>query len=258
MVFTVPPQPLPTAATAADQLPKLWAAADVIVEPGNTTELTLDLQPAFSISGEVVFEGSSSRPADLSRMQIIASPVTPPVFRPMIAEAASGAADSSGRFTITDVFPGTYRLSTGFPGWSPKSIMLGDQDVLDFPLEVGAGRPVTGLVVTLTDRTQDLSGTIVDDRGAPASEHSLILFPSDARYWTPMSRRIRLTRPDQDGTFTYRAVPPGDYRVAAVLDYDQGEWNTPEFLRQLAWASTRVSIAEGEKKSVSLRVRATD
>jgi hypothetical protein len=254
MVYSIPAPPSPPAAAAADHGPKLWAAADVIVEAGHTTELTLDLQPAFSISGEVVFEGSSAPPA--ARMQIVASPVTPPVFRPMLAEQAMGTVDPTGRFVIDGVFPGTYRLSTGLPGWTLKSVMAEDQDVLDFPLEVGGGRPVTGLVVTLTDRAQELSVTLVDNRGVPASEHSLVLFPSDERYWTPMSRRIRIARPDADGTFIYRGVPPGDYRVAAVLDYEPGEWSTPEFLQQLVWTSTRVTVAEGEKKSVSLRVAA--
>jgi hypothetical protein len=256
MVFGGPAPP-PPAPPAADQVPKFWAAANVVVEAGNTTELVLDLQPAFSISGEIVFEGSSRVAADLSRMEIVASPVVPPAFGPMMmAEPARGTADAAGRFVISGVFPGTYRLSTGMPGWSAKSIVLGDQDVLDMPLDIDGSRQLTGVVVTLTDRTQELSGTIVDGRGAPASDHSLILFPSDERLWTPMSRRMRLSRPEPDGTFVFRGIPAGDYRVATVLDVEQGAWNNPDFLRELVWTSTRVLIGEGEKKAVALRVAA--
>jgi hypothetical protein len=255
MVFSGP-MPVPPAGPAADQVPKLWAAANVVVEPGTTTELLLDLQPAFSISGEVVFEGSLPAPPGLSRMEIAVLPAMPPVPGPMLTEQARGTADASGRFVVDGIFPGSYRISASLPGWSPKSIAIGDQDVLDVPLEIDAGRQLTGVVVTLTDRTQELSGTIVDDRGVPATEHSLILFPSDERLWTFGSRRLRLSRPEPDGTFVFRGIPAGDYRVAAVLDFEQGAWNAPDFLRELGFTSTRVTVGEGEKKVVSLRVAA--
>ena len=62
-------------------------------------------------------------------------------------------------------------------------------------------------------------------------------------------------RPGGDGHFKFQNPPPGDYLIAAVTDVEQGEWNDPAFLEQLVGASTKISVAEGEKKTQSLRIK---
>ena len=47
----------------------------------------------------------------------------------------------------------------------------------------------------------------------------------------------------------------GEYFISAVTDVDQGEWLDPAFLAQLVGASTKFTLAEGEKKVQSLRIK---
>ena len=51
-----------------------------------------------------------------------------------------------------------------------------------------------------------------------------------------------------------KALPPGDYLMAAVTDVEPGEWFDPEFLQQLRAASARVTLNEGDKKTQDLRL----
>jgi hypothetical protein len=83
----------------------------------------------------------------------------------------------------------------------------------------------------------------------------LILFPADARFWSGQSRRIRSTRPATDGQFSFQGIPAGDYRLAAMIDVEQGAWFDPAFLQEIDAASTPVRIAEGEQKVQNLQVQ---
>jgi uncharacterized protein (DUF2141 family) len=110
------------------------------------------------------------------------------------------------------------------------------------------------LVVTFTDRPADLSGRIQDAKGRPTPEYFVIVFASDKTFWTPQSRWIQAKRPASDGRFTFANLPPGTYNLAAVTDVEQGEWFDPSFLAQLASASIKLVIAEGEKKTQDIQV----
>jgi hypothetical protein len=47
-------------------------------------------------------------------------------------------------------------------------------------------------------------------------------------------------------------VPPGDYYLAAVGAASSAEWQDPKFLDTLVRVATRVSLGDGEKKTVDV------
>jgi hypothetical protein len=63
------------------------------------------------------------------------------------------------------------------------------------------------------------------------------------------------TRPDQEGRFQMKNLPPGGYYAIAVDYLAQGEWNDPEVLDRLKATATRFSLGEGETKTLELRLR---
>ena len=131
--------------------------------------------------------------------------------------------------------------------------MAGGRDILDFPLVIEPNQEVGGIVMTFTDKTQELSGTVFDPQGKPTADFTIIAFAADNQYWLPQSRRIVSQRPGTDGRFTFRNLPPGEYRLAAITDAEPGEWFNPEFLTQLSTASIPISLAEGERKVQDIR-----
>ena len=72
-----------------------------------------------------------------------------------------------------------------------------------------------------------------DRGGRAATDYYILVFSSDRKHWTPGSRRVRMTRPATDGSFSVKGLPPGEYFLAALTDLETGEWNDPALLEQL-------------------------
>ena len=257
-----PATPAPTTPAARAQIVaeraeavRLWAMADVSVDGRNQSNLVLTLQPGMSISGRLVFEGALTQP-DLSRARVTASPVSMPGPDREIGTSVAGRVDNTGRFTLNGVVPGRYRItgSAGGEGWSLSSSIVSGQDTLDFPVEVKPNENVSNAVLTFSDKQTEISGAIVDAQGQPAPDYTIIVYPADREFWTSWSRRIRTQRPGTDGRFTFGNLPPGDYRIAPVLDPEPGVWCDPSFLQQLDAGALRVPLGIGEKKVQNLRI----
>jgi hypothetical protein len=215
------------------------------------------LQLGLTVSGRIAFDGTAAQPpADLTRIRVNLSPVEPSA--PGVVQAANGTVDATGRFTIPSVIPGRYFLtaSGAGAGWSIESSAIDGHDSLDVPYELKPGGASGTAVVTFSDRQAQLSGRIVNQRGQAAPEQTLILYPADERYWVPQSRRIRSTRPATDGQFTFAVLPAGEYKLVALTDVEPGSWFDPAFLQQVDAASTRITVAEGEKKVQHLQISA--
>ncbi|MBA2306469.1 MAG: carboxypeptidase regulatory-like domain-containing protein [Acidobacteria bacterium] len=239
-----PPLPRPEPIT-------VWGAADISVDGRTLSNVLLTLQPGISISGQIAFDGATPPPADLARMRVSMSPVEPTPF----GGSASGRVDAGGRFTVPSVVPGRYRLSaSGASGWTAESSVISGQDALDFAYEVKGNQNISDALITLTDRQTELTGAMTDDKNQPATGYTVIAFPADARYWTGTSRRVQTTRPATDGRFAFRNLPPGDYRLASVLDLEPGATSDPAFLQQLEASSLRVTLQPGEKKIQDIKL----
>jgi hypothetical protein len=244
-----------TKSPAGPDVPSYWAAADVVVDGGPMAPLVLALQPALSVSGRVVLSGSS-RPPDLSRTRVLASAASS-TSPERSAPVPSATVDAAGRFSLTGLVPGRYRLSVAGAGgpWSIASAVVGGHDVMDVPLEVGSGDDLGGLVITLTDRMTSLSGTLQNASGRPTSDFTVVAFPSDSAYWLPQARRIQATRPSTDGRFGFHGLPPGDYRLAVVPDVEPGQWYDPIWLRQVQPAGVSITLTDGSHVVQDMRVR---
>lgn len=258
-----PPRPAPPAqgrgatgrgggATPRPQPITVWAAADISVDGRDLSNVMLSLQQGVSVSGQITFEGTTQPPpTDLTRMRVSMSPVGPNPF----GGSGSAQVDAAGRFTIASVPPGRYRLNaTGAAGWLAESANIGGQDALDFPFEIKGNQNVAGVTITLSDRRTELTGTVVDDKNQPAVDYTIIIFPADPRYWGAASRRVQTARPGTDGQFTFRGLPPGDYRIATPLDVEPGATSDPAVLQQLETASMRVTLQPGETTVQNIRL----
>jgi hypothetical protein len=182
--------------------------------------------------------------------------------------AIVSATNDRGTFTVTNVFPGSYVIgaplsfgpTTDSITWALESVVADGRDITDRPFEITAESIPKELVVTYSDRHQELSGRLSREDGAPVSEHTIIVFPEDKAYWVTGSRRIVITRPGTDGRFTLSGpgpttLPAGKYLLAAVTDIDRNEQFDPAFLAQIVPAAVPITLQPGEKKVQDLRVK---
>jgi hypothetical protein len=240
---------------AAQPVPRVepvtvWASADVAVDGRTVSNVMLSLQQGIAVSGQLSFDGSTPQP-DPSRIRVTLAPSEPTPF----GGSLTGRVDAGGRFTIPSVPPGRYRLNASGAGtWIAESAVLGGQDALDFPFEIKGNQNVSGALITFTDRRTELTGVVTNERNQPAPEYTLVVFPADSRYWSGSSRRIQSTRPGTDGRYTFRNLPPGEYRIAPLFDLEPGATSDPAFLQQLEATSLRVTLRPGETKTQDMRL----
>jgi hypothetical protein len=218
----------------------------------------------MTVTGKITFKATRLIPdPDLSRARLTLSPVQTPGVQRISLGVPMAQVEPNGQFRITGVTPGRYRLngtvplpqgSGPGPGWAMLSVVAKGQDVLDFPIDIGPNDEIKDVVVTFTDSAQEVNGSLQDATGRPAPDYTIVVFAADNRFWTTPSRRVRSTRPGTDGKFAVPNLPPGEYRIAAVVDVAPGEVNDPAFLEQLVGASVKITLAEGERKTQDLRI----
>lgn len=232
-----------------------WAMTDVTVN-GDAINVALTMQPAMTIAGSLVFDGQSPSPSDPSTLSIR---LVPPGSGSNIGTGPPGGAVSAdGTFSFSGVTPGAYRMlttrRTQAPwNWFLRSAVAGGQDVLNGALTIGPGESPT-LVLTYTDRPTEVSGEFQDATGRPAPDYFIVAFPEDRALWTPGSRRIASTRPDNSGLYVMRGLPPGEYLIAALTDLDSQDLYSPAFFEQLIPLALKVTLAEGVVTKRDLRV----
>ena len=220
----------------------------LVVGDSDVAGVAINLTRGASIAGTVVTDGSS--PINLSTLRISARQIRD---APGQAFNASGVG-TNGSFQLSTL-TGTVALRVeNVPAqWMVKSIVVGSTDVTDGAFELRGTEQITNARIVLTDRVGELNGT-VSIRNQDAKDSSVVVFAEDATRWTFPTRFVRMTRPDTQGSFTLRGLPGDTYLVAAVDYLEEGEWQDPEFLERLRDAATRVTLRDGETKTVGLQL----
>jgi len=238
-VFTPPDVNQPGAYAVATGIP-MYLSQPVTV---GAEDLTLDvaLRPAYRLTARVVFDGQRPPPSDSDAKR-------PPYLEPADSRGSpSSGTMTAGEIAFDHLAPGRYTLIPATPpGWFLRSMTQRDADVLDAPIDVNEN--VTDLVVTFTDRTTSLQGSVRTLAGAADPDTLVILFPTDpARRVVFGSRPHRLlgARPNANGVYSFTTVVPGDYLIAAVPDVSASAWRSPPFLEKAARLAVRVRVSEG-------------
>ncbi|MBI3046753.1 MAG: carboxypeptidase regulatory-like domain-containing protein [Acidobacteria bacterium] len=166
------------------------------------------------------------------------------------------AVGDDGTFTLTNLFGSRLIRVAGLPqDWTLEAVVVEGRDVTDRPVEFGPNEEITGARIVLTDRVTEVSGSVLGGDGKPSRDYTVILFPDEEARWTAPSRHVRAARPDQEGLFKIRALPPHDRYLAVAVDYlEQGEEGDAELLASLKGRATAFRLRPGEPATVSLKL----
>jgi protocatechuate 3,4-dioxygenase beta subunit len=245
--------------------PQLFAMTSVEVRDTDVLGVSLVLRMPMAVSGRFAAQGTSPAPALTSvRLSMLPlSPVAGPATTPTVSTTAA-----DGTFRITGLLPGRYHFSgapffgasTASVQWGVESITLDGTDITDRAFEVSGERPPKEVVVTLTDRWQQISGRLLDDQNRGVSDFTVMAFPADETLWLWQTRRIVTATPGTDGAYTLGGpgpamLPAGEYYLAVVTDVSRDEQFDPAFLKTLIPAALRVTLEPGGRVNTDVRVK---
>mgnify|MGYP003693812881 CR=1 FL=1 len=139
--------------------------------------------------------------------------------------------------------------------WAIRSVRLNGTDLTDTGLEIKANEEIHALEVELTNKLTTITGLVTNARGDAVKDYTTIVFAQDPARWAGNNTRYVSTgRPDQDGRFKINGLPAGEHYIVALDRVDGGEAGDPEFLERVRTKASRLSLNEGETKTVDLRL----
>jgi len=243
--------------------PPRWAERTVTLRGEPVARVSLVAQPTVALGGTIDFAGHLT--ALYGTRIFLTVDVTRigerPSTLPLLPNAFS-AVGTDGKFGLSGLMPGTYRLSVHGAeavGWRSKSAMvptanmkLPPIDAFDVPITLEPNRSTFGVLVEMTYKVNTLSGRIEDEEGRPTSQAFAVIFSPDARYWVPRSRRITWTKAGGDGTFMIDGLPQGEYLALPVRELPP--WPDPRWFESMRLLAVPVKLGDGDRREITLRL----
>jgi hypothetical protein len=160
-----------------------------------------------------------------------------------------------GRFSLTGLYgPVKFTYRNPVPGYYLKSVTIGGVDVTDTGFDFGfSGRAFDDAEIVLSPAGGGIAGTVTGRAGARADQAIVLAFSTNRQDWFAGSRFLKLVAAT-NGSFDLNGLPPGEYWAAAVDALAPGDWQTPEVLDGLVGTATRVTIAERQVQTATLRL----
>ena len=254
-IANVPPGSYTLRARNNDRDAPLYATQPLSVSGGDVNNVIVVLQKGGSLAGSIVFQaGSAAAPNDLTQVRIVAQSVDP---LDNIGPTPNSRVNKDGTFTLDGVSVGDHliRAGGGMRGWNLKSVTVDGRDVTDTPISIRSNQRINNVVVTFTDKVNEINGTVADVQANPVTEYTVLAFSTNSSVWRPNSRQIATARPDQTGMFKIRNLPAGEYYVVTVDPSEQGEWFEPAYLDQHHAGAARVTLGDGDTKTQDFRVQ---
>jgi hypothetical protein len=213
--------------------------------PLDIAGVEVTVRPRVSARGRLSFEGGPPPAKELVDVTFVPTDFT---SGPVGSNRITSRVNDDWTFEI-DRLAWTGILRVSLPaGWALQSVRLGGLDITDVPYDFRSA-DVNGLDVVMTNRLGSVAGTVTDG-SRPAAAASVVIFPDEAK-WTYPSRFIKVARTTSEGEFRTTGLLPGRYRVIAVSAVDGFN---PEWLVSVRTLATPVTVAEGESRSVTLRL----
>ncbi|MGA2195657.1 MAG: carboxypeptidase regulatory-like domain-containing protein [Bryobacteraceae bacterium] len=225
-----------------------FAMLPIDVGNANVEGLGLTINPGVTVSGHIRVDGETADP--IPSFQVRLSPWTPG-FNAGPPQPAK--ADASNNFSFDDVNPEHFEVNVSpLPGtFYLKSIRAGDTDVLANGLDLTSGGGAS-LDVVIGVNAPQITGTVQNPTTQqPAIAVTVVLIPQEKER-RGVSLFYRTASTDQNGNFTISRVNPGEYKVYAWDEVENGAWFDPDFLKPVESTGSPVSVREGSPVTIQV------
>ena len=239
--------------------PTLFTNMPIVVGPEGLANVAVRLATGFRLTGRLQFDGKTTKPTpqQLQGARVILEHAD----GHSLGFPLSTRVNADGTFTTFQVPGGRYllRVATGSVsgGWTFKAAMSEGRDISDRAFDLQGD--VSNVAVIFTDAPSELSGLVRDETGRIDSSAGVVVFSADRRDWSnfgEFSRRVTYARPSMSGRWSRSGLPPGEYFVAAIDDTNSANWQDPRVLEAISRIAERVTLTDGERKSIDLQAKA--
>jgi protocatechuate 3,4-dioxygenase beta subunit len=213
------------------------------VDIGNThmDGLVLTLSGGFDLQG-VVKVAESEAQVDVSNVNLNLRPVG------FVFGGASRAKVGEGnKFVLKGVMPQKFTVSAqNLPeGCFVQSIRYAGQEVTEEGVEPNGNAAIE---VVLSATAGQVTGVVSDKDGKPVPGASVVLW-SKEKAATPQGNST-----DENGAFTFKGLKPGDYKLLAFEDVEQGAYMDPAFVKPWESRAADVKIDPSGKPTLQYKV----
>ncbi len=237
-----------------------WGRTRVDVGDRDVTGIVVTMQRGVTISGRGVWDGTPGGGALLQQPPGLAIRVQAEPANGDISLAGPsqyrGRPDDPAAFIFEGLPPGQFFVRATL-GPQIRSIEWNGRDMTHRPFDTSDGRDFADVVITLTDKTAILTGTVLDERGLPAANAMVIAFPVEREQWTHYgftAPRLRAARTASNGTFRQTNLPAGEYFVAAIRVDQSADWRRAKFLEAASALATRVTLDWADTSNVGVKL----
>jgi Carboxypeptidase regulatory-like domain len=215
---------------------------------GNIEGLELNLQAPLEVQGHLKIEENG----DLKGAQINIM-MRPKTNGPMMG-AGGAQLQEDLSFKIGNLSADPYDVNVnGLPeGFYLKSIRLGQQDITDTGADLSQGGAAGELTIVVNPNGAQIEGSVQNSKGDPAIGATVTLIP-DASHQS-LTWLYKTANTDQNGHFMLKGVRPGEYKIYAWEDVEQGAYQDPDFVKPHESAGESVSVKDSAHPTVQLKV----
>ncbi|PYT28510.1 MAG: hypothetical protein DMG57_14575 [Acidobacteria bacterium] len=230
--------------------PAWGGRATLDVGSANVENVVIPISPSAEMRGRLSLEGQTD--PNLSEIRVWLEPESSGY-----AAGAVGSVKDDGSLVLSNVVPNEYRLGIfGMPDYSYiKAIRLSGRNVLDSTIDFTGG--VAGnLDIVLGADAGQAEGLVFDAVDQPVSGAIVALVPDTAHRGT--RGRYKSATTDQYGRFDLKGIAPGDYKLFAWEDIEDGAYEDSEFLKRFEERGEPASIRERSHTSYQLKLIPAD
>jgi len=220
-----------------------YARQSIDVGNADVEGVQLTIAPGMTVSGHVRWEGSPSVSQDLFLTARGVDEDNP--------AGVHARVESDGSFTLNDAPDVPLRVSVYGQSQDSylKAVTYGGVDSLEDGFTARAGIAAT-LDVTLSSRGAHVQGGVINAEGLPAVGVWVVLVPNGKH--RALLGLYKQAQTDQRGQFSLRGISPGDYTLFSWNEVEVGAWEDPDFLKAFEDKGEKITVQEGEGKSINL------
>ena len=220
----------------------------------NVDGIRFVIPPPVDVKGSVISRTPSATRPPTMRLNLINQ--TTYVGFPAYGRGQA-TVEADGTFVIPAVPEGDYILDAVLPvgvrgggGVFVSDVLFGGTSVIESGFHVD-DKPPAPLQVVLNSGTGSIEGTLYNSAQKPVAGLTVVLVPLQHRR---MPSRYQRTASADNGSFAFRAIPPGDYELYAWEEYLPTSEQDEAYLEKYKGKGQRVSVRAQSASMTELHV----